>query len=106
MKKKTPSLYCISNFEGTSYKKLQFTAISNFISYCFTSAYISVYFLQHFRSLFNIISKKDFRREFFFFIIFIQTHPIPLTAKIRKKRDESFLSMLPYYNNFEAITLK
>ena len=37
--KKTPFLYCISSSEGTSYKKLQFTATSSFISCCFTSAF-------------------------------------------------------------------
>ena len=35
-----PFLHYISNFEGTSYKKLKDTANSSFISCCFTLAYI------------------------------------------------------------------
>ena len=41
LNEKNAFLYCISSFEGTSYKKLQFTAPSSFISCCFTSAFTS-----------------------------------------------------------------
>ena len=82
--KKRLFLYCIASFEGTSYKKLQFTDISSFISCCFTSAFASAdisfttfyKFIQHYL-------KKDFRQEFSFLIIFIQARPIPLTTKFR-----------------------
>ena len=86
LNEKNAFLYCISSFEGTSYKKLQFTAPSSFISCCFTSAFTSAdVFLQHFTSykLVQHYLKKDFRPEFFFFTRFNQIYLIPLTAKIR-----------------------
>ena len=39
--KYTPSLLCISSFQGTSYKNLQDTATSSFTSYFFTLAFAS-----------------------------------------------------------------
>ena len=39
--KYTPSLQCISSFQGTSHKNLQDTATSSFTSYCFTLAFAS-----------------------------------------------------------------
>ena len=55
-------LHCISNFEGTSYKKLHDTT-SPFVSCCFTLAfiYISRYdFLQVFRTPLTIARKNIF----------------------------------------------
>ena len=54
---KSPVLYCVSKFEGTSYKKLQDIATSSFISFCFTLAYTSADTIFHklFKTLFKII---------------------------------------------------
>ena len=72
------ALYCISNFAGTSYKKLRDTATSPFISSCFTSV---ENFIHHYQ-------KKDFWYYFSFFNGFTPTlrspQPTPLTAKIHK----------------------
>ena len=79
-----PVLHCHSNFEGTSYKKLQDLTTSSFISCCFTSADIIFY---NFSELDSKLSKKYFCHKLSFFIGFTQTsHPLkwPKSANMTK----------------------
>ena len=56
-----PFSHCISSFEGTSYKKLQVTAISSFISCCFTSALTSADITFYkFLEVYSLLSEKRF----------------------------------------------
>ena len=57
--------------------------------------YISRYIFYNILEVYSTLSKKS---RIFLFIGFTKTHPTPLTAKIRWKRDENVLSMLSYYN--------
>ena len=58
-----------------SYKNLQDTATSYFISYCFTLVFTSADLIFH-------NAKKDFCLEFYFLNRFTWISPTPLTAKI------------------------
>ena len=67
-KKDTPFLYCISSFEGTSYKNLEDTATSSFISYCFTLAFTSAGIsFQKFLELHSTLPEKRFSSQIFLF---------------------------------------
>ena len=54
--------------KGTSYKKLQDTATSSFIYYCFTSAFTSVDIIfQNFLDFHSLLSEKRFVTQVFLF---------------------------------------
>ena len=64
-----PALHCISSFAGTSYKKFQDTAISSFISCCFsTSTFKSGNIISYiFLKIHSTLSKKIFSSQILLF---------------------------------------
>ena len=84
--------------EGFSYKNLCNKAISYFVSYCFTLAFISAEIIFHNFFIFQHYLKNYFLHEFSFINVFTQTISPPSLPK-STKHEEIFLSMFPYQVN-------
>ena len=63
-----PFLHCISSIEITSYKYLEDSVTSSYISYCFTLAFTSADIIfQNFIELHSVLSEESFLAKVFFF---------------------------------------
>ena len=100
-------VHCISNFECTSYNKIQDTAISSFISCCFTSAFTSadITFYNFLEPHSTFSEKRFFVRIFRFSFFSGLTQPllVPPHKHISLRSQSNFRSLV--LKTFNGIVL-
>ena len=96
-------VHCISNFECTSYNKIQDTAISSFISCCFISAFVSADIIfYNFLEPHSTFSEKRFF-GFSFFSGLTQPLLVPPHKHISLRSQSNFRSLV--LKTFNGIVL-
>ena len=107
MKNTCLMVHCISNFECTSYNKIQDTAISSFISCCFTSAFTSadITFYNFLEPHSTFSEKRFFVRIFRFSFFSGLTQPllVPPHKHISLRSQSNFRSLV--LKTFNGIVL-
>ena len=97
-------VHCISNFECTSYNKIQDTAISSFISCCFTSAFTSADItFYNFLEPHSTFSEKRFFVRIFLFSGLTQPLLVPPHKHISLRSQSNFRSLV--LKTFNGIVL-